>query len=104
MVSFRKQEDCPTSQELLAFQLGDLEPLSSRNIARHLAVCEFCTAEADFYERYPISRDVDDSPDSESSMPEPLFELAEALLNRKRGQQSMDEMLRELDAALHDRR
>jgi hypothetical protein len=37
-------------------------------------------------------------------MPKPLFDLAEALLNRKRGQESMDEMLKQLDAAIHEGR
>ena len=103
MATFRKQEDCPTSQQLLAFQLGDLEPSASRPIGRHLAVCEFCTSEVAFYERYPVARETEESP-AEAKMPKPLFELAEALLNRKRGQESMDEMMKQLDAAIHERR
>lgn len=103
MATFRKQEDCPTSQQLLAYQLGDLELSASRPIGRHLGVCEFCTSEVAFYERYPVARETEESP-AETKMPEPLFELAEALLNRKRGQESMDEMLKQLDAAIHERR
>jgi len=103
MATFRKQEDCPPSQQLLAFQLGDLEPSVSRPIGRHLSACEFCTSEVAFYERYPVARDTDESP-ADAKMPEPLFELAEALLNRKRGQESMDEMMKQLDAAIHERR
>lgn len=104
MASFRKQGDCPTSQELLAYQLGDLEPPESRDIGRHLAACEFCTAEVAFYERYPVSKDPEESMEQESTMPGPLHDLAEALLNHKRGQQSIDEMMKELDAVLHERR
>lgn len=103
MATFRKQEDCPPSQQLLAFQLGDLEPSVSRPIGRHLSACEFCTSEVAFYERYPVARETEDAP-AEAKMPKPLFELAEALLNRKRGQESMDEMMKQLDAAIHERR
>lgn len=103
MATFRKQEDCPPSQQLLAYQVGDLDMEIARPIGRHLSVCEFCTSEVAFYERYPVSREAEETP-SESKMPKPLFELAEALLNRERGEQSMDEMLRQLDAAVHDRR
>ncbi|MEO6464365.1 MAG: hypothetical protein ABIP00_02270 [Pyrinomonadaceae bacterium] len=102
MATFRKQEDCPPSQQLLAYQLGDLESSASWPIGRHLSVCEFCTSEVAFYKRYPVSREVDEN--SQSKMPKPLFDLAEAILNRKRGDESMDEMLKQLDAAVHDRR
>lgn len=103
MATFRKQEDCPPSQQLLAYQLGDLDPSASRPIGRHLAGCEFCTSEVAFYERYPVSRELEETP-TESMMPKPLFELAEALLNRDRGKESMDEMLKQLDAVILDRR
>ncbi len=101
-MTFRKQEDCPPSQQLLAYQLGDLESSIARPIGRHLSVCEFCTSEVAFYERYPVSREADEA-SSESKMPKPLFDLAEALLNREHGDRSMDEMLKQLDAAVHDR-
>lgn len=103
MATFRKQEDCPPSQQLLAYQLGDLESTVSRPIGRHLSVCEFCTSEVAFYERYPVTREAEEGP-AETRMPKPLFDLAEALLNRTRGDESMDEMRRQLDAAVHDRR
>lgn len=103
MATFRKQEDCPTSQQLLAYQLGDLESSASRPVGRHLAACEFCTSEVSFYEHYPVARDNDESP-ADAKMPKPLFDLAEALLNRKRGKESMDEMMKHLDAVIHERR
>ena len=103
MATFRKQEDCPPSQQLLAYQLGDLELPVSRAIGRHLSGCEFCTSEVAFYERYPVAREGDETP-VESNMPKPLFDLAEALLNRSRGQESIDEMMKEFDAAVHERR
>ena len=103
MATFRKQEDCPTSQQLLAYQLGDMEASASRPIGRHLTACEFCTSEVAFYERYPVARDIDESA-SDEKMPKPLFDLAEALLNRKRGNESMDEIMKHIDAAVHERR
>ena len=59
-------------------------------------------SEVAFYERYPVARDTEDTP-ADSKMPKPLFELAEALLNRKRGEESIDEMMKHLDAAIHER-
>ena len=102
MAMFRKQEDCPPSQQLLAYQLGDLESDAARPIGRHLSACEFCSSEVGFYERYPVSREAEESP-SETSMPKPLFDLAEALLNRERGKESMDKIMEQLDTAVHDR-
>ena len=102
MPTFRKQEDCPPSQQLLAYQLGDLEASVARPIGRHLAACEFCSSEVAFYERYPVSRDVEDTP-TDSKMPKPLFDLAEALLNRQRGEESMDEMMKQI-VAIQERR
>ena len=94
MATFRKREDCPTSQQLLAYQLGDIEGGVGRIIGRHLAVCEFCHAEVDFYERYPQAEEPDDATEN-VSMPEPLFELAEALLNKN--SRSMDKIISELE-------
>lgn len=103
MATFKKQEDCPPSERLLAYQSGEMETEEARSIGSHLSTCEFCTAEVAFYERYPVSREADeDMP--QSKMPKPLFELAESLLNRRRGEESMDEILKQLDAAVHDRR
>jgi hypothetical protein len=88
---------------LLAYQLGDLEQVEARAIGKHLAVCEFCSSEVEFYEHYPVAKEAEDVP-VETSMPESLYQLAESLLNRTRGEQSIDEMLKEIDAAVHERR
>jgi hypothetical protein len=98
MATFRKREDCPTSQQLLAYQLGDVEGGVGRVIGRHLAVCEFCNAEVDFYERYPQSPEEPEDAAENVSMPEPLFELAEALLNKGSGSRSMEKIISELEA------
>lgn len=102
MATFRKQENCPTSQELLSYQLGDLESAESRTIGKHLSLCEFCSAEVAFYERYPNPGESDE-PDDVVKMPEPLFELAEAILNHKRGSQSMADIMKDLDSKATER-
>jgi anti-sigma factor ChrR (cupin superfamily) len=99
MATFRKQEDCPTSQQLLAYQLGDLKSAESRVIGRHLSACEFCTSEVDFYEHYPVAKEVEEST-ADTKMPEPLYELAESILNRKHGKQSIADMMKDIDASL----
>lgn len=103
MAMFRKQEDCPASQQLLAYQLGDLEQADARAIGKHLAVCEFCSSEVEFYEHYPVAKEAEETP-GETKMPKPLFELAESLLNRKHGKETIAEMMKEIDTALHERR
>jgi len=78
--SFCKRGDCPASDRILAFQTGSVEVAISARIRDHLRDCEFCAAEVEFYRYYP--------PACETvvveKMPQPLFELANALLRNKR--------------------
>ena len=98
MATFRKREDCPASQRLLAYQLGDIEGKEVRAIGRHLAACDFCAAEAGFYGRYPqIADETEETPES-VSMPKPLQDLAEALLNKRMASSSMERILSELES------
>lgn len=92
MVKFCKNEDCPTSEDLLAFQIGDLPLSEGAVIRRHLAVCEFCAAEVDFYESYPPAGDHSEAVEADS-MPTPLMELAEALLIKKSDDAFFDSLL-----------
>lgn len=78
MVTFCKDANCPSSQELLAYQTGEAAARERERIESHFAACEFCASEAEFYAHYP--------PPSEESVarveiPLPLYELAEALLS-----------------------
>ena len=81
MPNFCKNEDCPSSNELLQFQSGDLAATPSREVKKHLTECEFCTAEVDFYSHYPQAEGVNEAVE----IPAPLYELAESLLKRQRG-------------------
>lgn len=92
MASFCKNEDCPPSQTLLAFLNAEISMRESSEIRTHLAVCEFCDAELAFYKHYP---QLDEPQEQESpEMPEPLFELASALLaNRHAGPGDLDSLL-----------
>lgn len=92
MTGFYKNEDCPNSNELLEFQNGDLARTRSGEINKHLASCEFCSAEVEFYSHYPQA----EGPIETTQIPGPLFELAEALLkNRCTDSSSLDSLLRE---------
>jgi len=80
MERFRKTEDCPSSEKLLSFQSGEPDPATSGDVRRHLMSCEFCAAEVEMYGLYPPGEEkvtVD-------KIPEPLYELAEALLQNRR--------------------
>ena len=81
ITNFCKNEDCPTSQELVDFQNGDMERERGVDIRIHINVCEFCAAEVEFYSRYPLSSE--EPIDEPATIPAPLFELAEALLRNR---------------------
>ncbi len=94
MAKFCKSEDCPTSEDLLAFQTGDMPVSEGTAIRRHLAVCEFCAAEVEFYESYPPAPVQEPNLEAES-IPTPLYQLAEALLIKKRDDAFFDRLLDE---------
>jgi hypothetical protein len=78
MTSFRKKEDCPSSDQLLMFQLGDVSLDDRESINEHLYNCEFCLAELEFYSHYPQNEESV----SPSPIPAPLYDLAQAVLRR----------------------
>lgn len=79
---FRKNEDCPSSQDLLSYQNGRLGQHRAARIREHLFVCEFCEAEVEFYCHFP-QEDPGVEASAQAKIPPPLFELAEALLKRR---------------------
>lgn len=80
MISFHKNVNCPTSQELLDFQNKERTTINQDNIHEHIASCDFCGAEVEFYSHCP---QVGDEKVSITEMPNHLYELAEALLTNK---------------------
>jgi hypothetical protein len=80
MTVFSKNASCPASEKLLAFQRGDAPERERDKITVHLRFCEFCAAEVDLYSHFPQSEENVEGAD----IPAPLFELAEALLNKRR--------------------
>jgi hypothetical protein len=78
---FRKNEDCPSSQELLAYETGELAHVHEFAIGEHLSACEFCEAEVEFYSRFP-QEDFSNETAISTDIPAPLFQLAEALLKK----------------------
>jgi hypothetical protein len=92
MSNFCKNGSCPDSHDLLAFQNGDLEVADSVELRAHLAECEFCSAEVEFYSHYPQPEESVESPE----MPKPLAELAEALLKKDRENSKVGDIMREL--------
>lgn len=102
MISFCKNEDCPSSNELLEFQTGDLARIRGTEICRHLATCEFCDAEVEFYSNYP--QEQDETRVEATQIPAPLFELAEALLkNRHCDPSSLNALLKEKGGIVVDK-
>lgn len=80
MITFCKSTDCPSSQQLLAFENGGEVSAKERgNIETHLAACEFCASEVEFYAHYPQAEESV----AKVEIPIPLYELAEALLGNK---------------------
>lgn len=79
---FRKNEDCPSSPELLAYENGKLTGAQELEIGEHLATCDFCEAEVEFYSHFPQFEDNANEPTATVDIPAPLFQLAEALLKK----------------------
>lgn len=99
MSAFRKREDCPASETLLEYQSGKLTGEAARAVGGHLRICEFCSAEVVFYERYPVcDDDAELHPSGPDKMPEPLFELAEAILNRRLSAKALARIRSEIDS------
>jgi len=81
MEGFCKTESCPSSEEILTFQTGEIDLAGSANVRRHLLVCEFCDAECRFYELYPPGEP--ENADA-GEIPDPLSQLAAGLLLKDR--------------------
>ena len=100
--TFCKNEGCPSSTELLEYQNGDLARSRAREIGKHLAACDFCDAEVEFYSNYPQA--ADDGPAEIGAIPAPLYELAEALLkNRHTDGTSLNSLLKEKKGLVTDK-
>ena len=92
---FCKNEDCPSSAELVDFQDGETERQRSSEISLHLKTCEFCEAELEFYSTYPMAAEEAASSDV-GAIPTPLYQLAEALLrNRQSDGSSLNALLQD---------
>jgi len=79
MTKFHKSPNCPLSSDLLSYQTGKVALREKEKISVHLRFCEFCAAEVEFYAHYPQSEEFIENPE----IPQPLYELAEALLSNK---------------------
>ena len=81
MEGFCKTENCPSSEELLNFQTGEIDLAGGYRVRRHLLDCEFCDAEVRFYGMYPPGELESFETDT---IPDPLFQLANELLQKNR--------------------
>ena len=76
-ITFGKSHDCPTSDRMLAFRKKELGNYASDVIKDHLAECDFCSAEFEFFQKFPFIPEEQVRP---TLIPEHLYELAAALL------------------------
>ena len=76
---FVKTRGCPSSEDLLSLSLAELPVESTSEIISHLAVCDFCAAEAHFLSQ--VQATAVTYPPAE--MPPHLRFLAEALLCKR---------------------
>jgi hypothetical protein len=72
---FRKKWRCPSSDDLVAYNLATLQ---ASHINAHLALCDFCAAELQLLSKFPPAEHCTETP----AMPAHLRALAEALLTR----------------------
>ncbi len=80
MKNFGKSKSCPSSYELVSFELGELSLNERTEIENHLETCEFCDTETNFLAHFPFGDEKIDV----SEIPEALKQLAETLLGDKR--------------------
>ena len=93
MSSFHKNLDCPSSQELLAFENGAASASAATVLSEHIRACDFCGAEAEFYSHFPHTTD---DRIKVADIPDHLFQLAEALLtNRENGNRLLATLVKE---------
>ena len=86
MDRFYKTGECPAS-EILAAPQGSF--IAGDELQSHLASCEFCSAELEFYRRYP-PREEKVEP---ARIPGPLYDLAEALLHKTRNLKVLNKLV-----------
>lgn len=99
LTNFCKNEDCPSSPEVLEFQAGKLPAQTSAEIRSHIGVCDFCAAEVEFYTHFPQAEGAIEP----AEIPGPLYELAEALLkNRQNDASSLNSLLKEKSSLVVD--
>jgi hypothetical protein len=92
MMTFCKSPKCPSSESLLSYQKGEISVKTVQKIDKHLEGCEFCTAELEFYVRFPQSEESHTTVE----IPIPLLELAKALLTDKtEGSRLLDNLVSE---------
>ena len=100
---FCKNQECPSSTELLEYQSGEVAKDRARDIGGHLSACEFCEAEMEFYFSYPQVAEEKAPEPAPAEIPAPLFELAEALLrNRHLDGGSLNSLLKERRKRVRD--
>jgi hypothetical protein len=86
MDRFYKTGECPASEILAALQ-GPF--IAGDELQSHLASCEFCSAELEFYRRYPPREEMVEP----SRIPGPLYDLADALLHKTRNLKVLNKLV-----------
>jgi hypothetical protein len=81
MRKFAKQANCPAAAVLMQFNAGALPVLTRQSVARHLATCDFCAAEAHLLAHYVApAADASQPAATETTIPAPPVPLAVRLL------------------------
>jgi len=78
--SFQKTLTCPAAGALLGYARGALARGRRASVARHLATCDFCGAEAQLLSRFAPPATA--LPFAAAPLPEHLRRLAEGLLSQ----------------------
>jgi glutaredoxin len=78
VIMFRKRASCPSSQELLGYNLSSVTDEQRSRVKAHLLSCDFCNAELQLLTRHRV--DVEE--DALVEMPAQLRRLAERLLRQ----------------------
>lgn len=77
---FRKQRECPASDDLLAYARRSLPSLKRQSVRMHLSKCDFCGAELQLLSSHPP---VEEAPHAPARVPLSLLLLAGRSLPRR---------------------
>ncbi len=85
---FEKQRSCPSPGMMLSYHRSNLPPSQTRQVADHIATCDFCAAELQLLKNHFVAEELWEP----AALPPHLSALAAALLRKGLQTASLSEL------------